>query len=62
MVVPSGKLFMMGDNRDDSYDSRFWGFADQNNIEGRASVIYFSWNHDGAGALPLRWDAGKVLD
>jgi signal peptidase I len=63
VVVPPGKLFMMGDNRDDSYDSRFWGFADQNDVEGRASVIYFSWNHDGAGALPLRWNRlGKVLD
>jgi signal peptidase I len=63
VVVPAGKLFMMGDNRDDSYDSRFWGFADQNDVEGRASVIYFSWNHDGAGVLPLRWNRfGKVLD
>jgi signal peptidase I len=63
VVVPPGKLFMMGDNRDDSYDSRFWGFADQNDVEGRASVIYFSWNHDGPGALPLRWNRfGKVLD
>jgi signal peptidase I len=63
VVVPPGKLFMMGDNRDDSYDSRFWGFADQNDVEGRASVIYFSWNHDEPGALPLRWNRfGKVLD
>lgn len=63
VVVPPGKLFMMGDNRDDSYDSRFWGFADQNDVEGRASVIYFSWNHDGPGTLPLRWNRlGKVLD
>ena len=63
VVVPAGKLFMMGDNRDDSYDSRFWGFADQNDVEGRASVIYFSWNRDGSGVLPLRWNRfGKVLD
>jgi signal peptidase I len=63
VVVPPGKLFMMGDNRDDSYDSRFWGFADQNDVEGRASVIYFSWKHDGEGVLPLRWNRfGKILD
>ncbi len=63
VVVPPGRLFMMGDNRDDSFDSRFWGFADENDVEGRASMIYFSWDHDGQGLLPFRWDRfGKVLN
>jgi signal peptidase I len=63
VVVPPGRLFMMGDNRDDSFDSRFWGFADENDVEGRAVAIYLSWNHDSAGMLPIRWNRfGKVLD
>jgi hypothetical protein len=57
------RLTDVGDNRDDSFDSRFWGFADENDVEGRASVIYFSWDHDGHGVLPFRWNRfGKVLD
>ncbi|MGO9604184.1 MAG: signal peptidase I [Candidatus Binataceae bacterium] len=63
VVVPPGKFFAMGDHRDDSFDSRFWGFADQNDVEGRALAIYFSWNHDGPGMLPVRWNRfGQVLD
>ncbi len=55
VTVPSGMLLMMGDNRDRSYDSRFWGFVDANNVEGRAIVIYWSWDNDGSGILPIRW-------
>ena len=55
VTVPPGNLFMMGDNRDDSSDSRFWGFAPENNVEGRAMVIYWSWDGDEGGILPLRW-------
>src|SRR5271156_4462361 len=63
VVVPPGRLFMMGDNRDNSFDSRFWGFADENDVEGRAVAIYLSWDQGGAGMLPIRWNRfGKVLD
>ena len=46
IVVPEGMLFMMGDNRDDSHDSRFWGFLPEENIKGKALFLYWSWNHD----------------
>jgi signal peptidase I len=45
-VVPSGHFYMMGDNRDESLDSRFWGFLDSKRVKGKAEVVYYSYDRD----------------
>ncbi len=44
VVVPKGHFFMMGDNRDNSADSRVWGFLPMRNVIGEALIIYWSWD------------------
>jgi signal peptidase I len=51
--VPPDKVFVMGDNRDRSYDSRFWGFVPLDDVKGKAFVIYWSW--DGEDRW-VRWE------
>lgn len=59
LVVPPDSFLAMGDNRDYSYDSRYWGFLGRDRIHGRAMVVYYSYDKNGILPLPfltaIRW-------
>jgi signal peptidase I len=59
LVVPADSFFVMGDNRDNSYDGRYWGFLGRDRIRGRPMVVYYSYDKQGVFPLPfltsIRW-------
>jgi len=59
LAVPTDKYFVLGDNRDNSADSRYWGFVDAAAVKGRPLVVYFSYDREARDALPwltdIRW-------
>ena len=58
--VPADSYFMMGDNRDRSYDSRFWGFVKNSKIKGLAFIKYWSWD---SSKFRVRWgNIGRLID
>ena len=62
ITVAKDSLFVMGDNRDNSKDSRFWGFVNLKAVKGKAFMIYWSWNKENAGSIfnYVRW--GRIFD
>lgn len=63
LLIPERQYFMMGDNRYQSKDSRYWGIVPRENLRGRPMFVYYSWNNDSDRVLPfltdIRW--GRIF-
>jgi signal peptidase I len=59
LVVPEGNYFVLGDNRDNSADSRYWGFVPDSLVRGRPMFVYYSYEPDATRRVPwltnVRW-------
>jgi signal peptidase I len=60
LIVPEGHYFVLGDNRDESLDSRYWGFVPRENIIGRPLLIYWSVRSDGDDQLSSHTASAKL--
>lgn len=60
LIVPEDRFFVLGDNRDESLDSRYWGFVEESSVKGKAALLYFSYDSSALSPVPylkgIRWD------
>ena len=62
VIIPRNKFLVLGDNRDNSHDGRFWGYVDMSEIKGNAFIIYWSWDSKNEWLNKVRWGRlGKLV-
>jgi signal peptidase I len=60
VVVPPGMIFVMGDNRENSLDSRYWGFVPRDYVVGKPLLVY--WSYDAPTADLTEWNVNHIVD